>query len=114
MTAPGALLLSVAITLVCVPLKRTPGIPGWSIPYICLALGGIGFCLLEGWSFRNHLLGLIIGGCAVGLHQSIKQGRIGWRTFFEDVDGKEQFMDKERRAEQADEKRAEARTEKTP
>lgn len=98
-SAPGALLLSFALMLICVPLRATPRIPNWSIPYICLLLGSIGYCLLEGWSFRNHLLGLVIGGCAVGLHQSVKQGKIGWREFFEQsAGGKEVLMDKEQRA----------------
>lgn len=79
-SAPGALILSLAIMLVCVPLRATPKIPNWTIPYICLGLGAFGYCILEAFSFRNHLIGVIIGGCAVGLHQSIKQGRIGWKS----------------------------------
>lgn len=82
-SAPGALLLSVALMLVCVPLRATPKIPNWTVPYICIGLGSVGFCILEGWNFRNHLIGVIIGGCAVGLHQSIKQGRIGWREMLD-------------------------------
>lgn len=82
-SAPGALVLSVALMLLCVPLRSTPGLPSWLLPYICFVLGAVGFCMLEGFTFRNHLIGFIIGGCAVGLHQSIKQGRIGWRQITE-------------------------------
>lgn len=82
-SAPGALLLSFALMLICVPLRATPRVPNWCIPYICLLLGSVGYCALEDWSVRNFLIGLVIGGCAVGLHQSVKQGRIGWKEFFE-------------------------------
>ncbi len=97
-SAPGALVLSIALMLVCVPLRATPRIPNWTVPYICLLLGSIGFCVLEGWTFRNHLIGVIIGGCAVGLHQSVKQGKIGWREFFEqDAARKEHYKNAEQR-----------------
>jgi len=90
-SAPGALLISVALMLLCVPLRMTPRIPRWTIPYICLFLGSVGYCILEGWSFKNHLIGFIIGGCAVGLHQSLKQGRIGIRGWLADDSEKADF-----------------------
>ena len=77
LSSPGALLLSVAVALICIPLKITPRVPNWVIPYVAFCLGGIGYCLLETWTAKNFLLGLIIGGCSVGLHQSIKQGKFG-------------------------------------
>lgn len=82
-TAPGTLLLSLAIMLVCVPLKRTPHVPNWLIPYICLFLGAVGYSLLqESFQMRNILVGTVLGGFAVGMHQSIKQGREGFMQVF--------------------------------
>lgn len=85
-SAPGALILSLAITLVCAPIRATPSVPNWVIPYVAFALGSFGYCLLEGFSFRNHLIGVVLGGCAVGLHQSLKQGRVGFREIFGKAD----------------------------
>lgn len=81
-SAPAPLLLSAALTLVLIPLRQTPFIRPWLIPYISFLLGSVGYCFLEGFTFRNHLLGLVLGGCAVGLHQSFKQGQIGFREMF--------------------------------
>lgn len=81
-SAPGALLLSAAVTLLCTPLRAISKVPNWVIPYVSFLLGSTGYCLLEGWSARNFIIGLLIGGCSVGLHQSFKQGRVGWSQLF--------------------------------
>ena len=97
-SAPGALVLSLAIMLVCAPFRATPKIPNWVTPYVALFLGAMGYCLLEGFTFRHHLIGIVIGGCAVGLHQSIKQGRIGIREILGRQEEAHKSADSERRS----------------
>lgn len=66
-------LVGIVLILVLAALKKIPWYPNWSIPLTSLFLGTISYCLLADWTPRNIILGLIIGGFPVGIHQTFKQ-----------------------------------------
>ena len=71
--ASPLVLVGITLLLVLAALKRIPWYPHWSIPLTSLILGIVSYCLLIGWTAKNIILGLIIGGFPVGAHQSLKQ-----------------------------------------
>ncbi len=66
-------LVEFSLILILAALKKIPWYPNWSIPITSLILGIISYCLLAGWTSKNVILGLIVGGFPVGIHQTFKQ-----------------------------------------
>ena len=70
-------------------LKRTPKIPGWAIPWICMVAGSVSFPYwlpadYVVWDSNNptvytHMIGAVIGYASTGLHQAVTKL---WNRYF--------------------------------
>lgn len=67
------LLTGIAITMFLAWVKAIPGFPVWMLPLVAFTLGAIIYPALRGWTAQNIILGVVIGGFAVGAHQGVKQ-----------------------------------------
>lgn len=71
--ASPLVLVGAVLLLVLAALKKIPWFPDWCIPITSLFLGVVSYSCLTGWNPRNMILGLIIGGFPVSIHQTFKQ-----------------------------------------
>lgn len=74
LTASSPLLIAVAMTILGKVLKLAAFYPDKYIPLgLCIA-GAVGYMGMEGWFYRNGVLGFVIGGmAAVGANQLWRQ-----------------------------------------
>lgn len=70
---PAPLVLAFVLSTVMVAFKRSPWCPDWLLPFIAFALGAFGYSALAGFTARNFIVGVLIGGSAVGMNQAYRQ-----------------------------------------
>jgi hypothetical protein len=74
LVASSPLLIAVAMTVFGRVLKMIPWFPDTLIPLGLSLSGSVGYMGLEGWTYRNGILGFVIGGmAAVGANQIWRQ-----------------------------------------
>lgn len=91
---PSPLLLGAVLMILMKAVKASP-IQNWVIPYVAFILGAVGFCALNGWVWRNALVGIFIGSGTVGFHQIFRQTVDARR----ENDGETRFLDRKDTAE---------------
>lgn len=69
---PKPLLSMIVIVFLMKAVKMSP-IPNWLIPWLAFIFGGLGYSLVNGFTRYNIVIGLLVGGASVGLHQAYKQ-----------------------------------------
>ncbi|RXZ84167.1 hypothetical protein EBB07_03540 [Paenibacillaceae bacterium] len=73
--APELLVVVAACWVVGYALKKTPGVPNWSIVYIVTVIAIALVVYLQGWSAQSIIQGILAGAFAVFGHQFVKQGQ---------------------------------------